>query len=199
MGTPFKRPENGQFRPGIGFKEFYFTATGDTNIKTEAGQEYAGFGGIFRLTQKKPSSDTGRISIVLRGAVAHTGFDNLSFLDGNQLLITGDAGDKLHSQRGMFDSLWLIDVTADYTAKDPIKVLAQGRDDLATLDTTFAGMPGYQNEGDNEITGIHVSDGSATVEGLIGTKAPAPIDGTWRVFYTRQHGTNTTFEITLKK
>ena len=198
-GTPFKRPENGQFRPGVSFKEFYFTATGDTNIKTEAGQEYGGFGGIFRLTQKAPSSDTGRISIILRGDVAHTGFDNLSFLDGNQLLISEDAGDKLHGQRGMFDSLWLIDVTADYTAKDPIKMLAQGRDDLATLDTTFAGMPGYQNEGDNEITGIHVSDGDATPEGLIGTKVPTPFDGTWRVFYTRQHGTNTTFELTMKK
>jgi len=199
MGTPFKRPENGQFRPGVSFKEFYFTTTGDTNLKTEAGQEYGGFGGIFRITQKKASADTGRISIILRGDVAHTGFDNLSFLDGNQLLISEDAGDKLHAQRGAFDSLWLIDVTADYTAKDPIKVLAQGRDDLATLDTTFAGMPGYQNEGDNEITGIHVSDGDASVEGLIGTKAPTPFDGTWRVFYTRQHGSNTTFEITMKK
>src|SRR5262249_39245893 len=29
--TPFKRPENGQFRPGSQFKEFYFDETGDTN------------------------------------------------------------------------------------------------------------------------------------------------------------------------
>ena len=73
MGTPFKRPENGQFRPAAGFKEFYFTATGDTNIKTEAGEINGGFGGIFRLTQKSPSADTGRISIILRGDAAHTG------------------------------------------------------------------------------------------------------------------------------
>lgn len=198
-GTPFKRPENGQFRPGIGFKEFYFTATGDTNIKTEAGQEYGGFGGIFRLTQKKPSADTGRISIILRGDAAHTGFDNLSFLDGNQLLITEDAGDKLHAQRNAFDSMYAIDVTADYTAKDPVRVLAQARDDQATIDSKFLGKDGYQNDGDNEITGIHVSNGDPTVEGLIGTNAPTPFDGAWRVFYTRQHGRNTTFEIVKSK
>src|SRR5262249_39617558 len=29
--TPFKRPENGQFRPDSGFTEFYFDETGDTN------------------------------------------------------------------------------------------------------------------------------------------------------------------------
>jgi len=199
MGTPFKRPENGQFRPGVSFKEFYFTATGDTNIKTEAGEIYGGFGAVLRLTQKKPGADTGRISTVLRGDAVHTAFDNLAFLDGNQLLLAEDAGDKLHAQRGAFDSLWLIDVTADYTAKDPIRVLAQARDDQATIDGGFLGKEGYQNDGDNEITGVHVSDGDATVEGLIGTKVPTPLEGGWRVFYTHQHGTNTTFEITATK
>lgn len=195
-GTPFKRPENGQFRPGVSFKEFYFTATGDTNIKTEAGQEYGGFGGIFRLTQKKPSADTGRISIILRGDVAHTGFDNLSFLDGSNLLVTEDAGDSLHKQRNAFDSMYMVDVTADYSGSaNPVRVLAQGRDDMATLDTTFSGKPGFQNDGDNEITGIHVSDGDASIDGLIGAKAPTPFENGWRVFYTRQHGRNVTFEI----
>ncbi len=35
--TPFKRPENGQFRPGTQFQEFFFDETGDTNALTEAG------------------------------------------------------------------------------------------------------------------------------------------------------------------
>ncbi len=194
-GTPFKRPENGQFRPGTSFKEFYFTVTGDTNIKTEAGQEYGGFGAILRLTQKKPSADTGRISTILRGDAAHSGFDNLAFLDGSQLLIGEDAGDKLHGQRNALDSIWLIDVTADYSAKDPVRFLAQGRDDQAAIDGKFLGKEGYQNDGDNETTGIHVSDGSPTIEGLIGTVAPTPFENGWRVFYTRQHGRNITFEI----
>jgi hypothetical protein len=194
-GTPFKRPENGQFRPGTSFKEFYFTATGDTNAKTEAGQEYGGFGGVFRITQKKPSSDSGRISIILRGDVAHTGFDNLSFLDGNNLLVSEDAGDSLHRQRNALDALYMVDVTADYSSASPVRVLAQGRDDMATLDGGFLGKDGFQNEGDNEITGIHVSDGDTSIEGLIGAKVPTPFENGWRVFYTRQHGRNITFEL----
>src|SRR5262249_18540560 len=36
--TPFKRPENGQFRPDGKFKEFFFDETGDTNAtSTENG------------------------------------------------------------------------------------------------------------------------------------------------------------------
>lgn len=195
-GTPLKRPENGQFRPGASFREFYFTATGDTNAKTEAGAEYGGFGGIFRVTQASPSADQGRIAIVIRGDVAHTGFDNLAFLDDKQLLVTEDAGDKLHGQRNAFDSGFVVDVTADYASKDPIRFLAQGRDDMATIDAALLGKEGHQNDGDNEITGIHVSDGDPTVEGLIGTAVPTPFENGWRVFYTRQHGRNITFEIT---
>jgi hypothetical protein len=195
-GTPFKRPENGQFRPGTSFKEFYFTATGDTNAKTEAGAEYGGFGGVFRVVQASPSADQGRIAIIIRGDVAHTGFDNLTFLDDKQLLVGEDAGDKLHGQRNAYDSAFVVDVTADYASKDAIRFLAQGRDDMATIDSAFLGKEGYQNDGDNEITGIHVSDGNPTVEGLIGTAVPTPFENGWRIFYTRQHGRNITFEIT---
>lgn len=197
-GTPFKRPENGQFRPKSGFKEFYFTVTGDTNAKTEAGQEYGGFGAVVRLTQRDPARDSGRLSTVFRGDMMHTGFDNLSFLDDRQLLVGEDAGDKLHGQRDAFDNIWLIDVTADYSSKDAIRVLAQGRDDQATIDAGFLGKEGYQNDGDNETTGIHVSNGDPSVEGLIGTVAPTPFADGWRVFYTRQHGRNVTFEIKKK-
>ncbi|HVY50443.1 MAG TPA: hypothetical protein VHA07_02680, partial [Devosia sp.] len=77
----------------------------------------------------------------------------------------------------------------------PVRVLAQGRDEMATIDSGFLGKEGFQNEGDNEITGIHVSDGDPSVDGLIGAKVPTPFEGGWRVFYTRQHGTNTTFEL----
>jgi hypothetical protein len=199
-GTPFKRPENGQFRPGTGFKEFYFTATGDTNIKSEAGSEYGGFGGVFRLVQPKgASANTGRIAVIYRGDGSHSGFDNLAFLDDKQLIVVEDAGDKLHAQRNAYDSAWVIDVTADYTSKDPVRMLAQARDDWATIDAGLLGKPGYQNDGDNEITGIHVSDGNPTVEGLIGTTVPTPFENGWRVFYTRQHGHNITFEILAKK
>ena len=38
---------------------------------------------------------------------------------------------------------------------------------MAAIDSAFLGKEGFQNDGDNEITGIHVSDGNPTVEGLI--------------------------------
>ena len=47
--TPLKRPENGVFRPGTGFKEFYFTETGDTSTSSTLPGAY---GGVFRISQK---------------------------------------------------------------------------------------------------------------------------------------------------
>jgi hypothetical protein len=78
----------------------------------------------------------------------------------------------LHSQRNALDSGYLFDVTQSYAnGRQPLRFLAEGRDPSATLDSGFSGMPGYQNEGDNEITGIHVSDGDAGINGILGTKA----------------------------
>ena len=79
----------------------------------------------------------------------------------------------------------------------PIRVLAQGRDSSATLDslfgTTALGFTGtFNNEGDNEITGWHLSDGDPTVLGLLGQKIRKPLKGQWRLFYTQQHGDNFT-------
>ena len=62
-------------------------------------------------------------------------------------------------------------------------------------------MTGNGNDGDNEITGAHISDGDPTVKGLIGTKEPQFLspdgkahDG-WRFFWTQQHGDNATYEV----
>ncbi|MGZ6124740.1 MAG: alkaline phosphatase PhoX, partial [Myxococcales bacterium] len=84
--TPFKRPENGVFRPGSRFREFFFTETGDTNALTEAGAAFGGFGGIFRLSQRGPSEDEGGLTIFFVGDVAHTGLDNIAFWDRDHLV-----------------------------------------------------------------------------------------------------------------
>ncbi len=65
LATPFKRPENGQFRPGRQFKEFFFDATGDTDAATQAGSQYGGFGAVFKLTQSNPSAGSGVLSALL--------------------------------------------------------------------------------------------------------------------------------------
>ncbi len=195
--TPFKRPENGQFRPGRGFTEFFFGETGDTNALTEAGSSFGGFGAIFRLAQKSPSANRGVLTLFYRCDVEHSGFDNVAFWDRNHLVFVEDAGDMLHTQRNAFDSAYLFDVRADYShGAQPVRLLAVGRDASATLDSGLsAAGNGFQNEGDNEITGIHVSDGDPTVHGILGAKSPIPFHAGWRAFYTQQHGDNVTWEI----
>ena len=191
--TPFKRPENGVFRPGTGFREFAFTETGDTNAATQAGEQYGGFGGVFLLSQRSPSAAGGRLRLVVRGDVAHTGFDNIAWWDRDRIAVVEDAGDGLHTSRNALDSGYLVDVRQAQPA--PVRFLAEGRDPSATIDSALSGTPGFQNEGDNEITGIHVSDGDPTVQGLLGRRVPRPFEGRWRVFWTAQHGDNVTYEI----
>ncbi len=198
MATPLKRPENGVFRPGTNFAEFYFTQTGDTNAETEAKAEHGGFGGIFKISQASPSDAEGTMSLVYRGDVNHTGLDNIQFASAIDLLIVEDAGDKLHGQRKMLDSGFVLDLTKDYSAGgEPARFLAEGRDPSATIDSALSAAKdsGFQNSGDNEITGIHVSDGDASVEGLLGNKVPNLADKNWRMFYTQQHGDNRLFEV----
>ena len=197
--TAFKRPENGVFRPGTGFGQFFFTETGDTNADSPANEQYGGWGGVFRLSQSGPSADTGRLSVSLLGDKAHTGLDNLSFATKNQLMVVEDAGDTLHSQRNALDSGYLYDVTA--AKPRPIRFLAEGRDPSATMDSQMmeAATPGFDNDGDNEITGIHVSDGNPTVSGLLGAQVPTPFESGWRMFWTQQHGDNVTYEALPRK
>jgi hypothetical protein len=191
--TPFKRPENGAFRPGTGFGEFYFTETGDTSTASRLPGAY---GGVFRLSQRSPSSATGRLAIVAVGDEAHSGLDNIAFATKDQLLVVEDAGDGLHAQRDALDSGYVIDLGRDGKGGHHMtRWLAEGRDASALYDATTS--PGY-NDGDNEITGIHVSDGDPAPAGLLGAKLPLPFDGSWRVFWTQQHGDNVTWEVTSR-
>src|SRR5262249_8615866 len=48
LATPFKRPENGLFRPDGRFRQFAFDTTGDTDPTTEAGPTYRGLRAAFR-------------------------------------------------------------------------------------------------------------------------------------------------------
>lgn len=199
--TPLKRPENGVFRPGTGFREFYFTETGDTSTSSTLPGAY---GGVFRISQRSSGADTGRISIAAVGDVQHTGLDNIAFATADDLLVVEDAGDGLHAQRDALDSGYVYrlpegrdghgtDAGSRARAPQPVRFLAEGRDASATFDAS--GGPSY-NDGDNEITGVHVSDGDPGTGGLLGAKVPRPTTSpAWRTFWTQQHGDNTTWEI----
>ena len=197
-GTPFKRPENGQFRPGSDFREYYFDETGDTNATSPENACCGGWGSIFKLVQKNPRADTGTLSIFYNGNQAHAGFDNTTFFSKNEISFVEDAGDTLHTQRNALDSAWMFDVTKDYSnqANQPVRFIAEGRDASATIDSGLQGTSGFQNEGDNEITGIHVSDGDPGEYGILGSKVPKALgQHGWRGFWTQQHGDNYTWEL----
>jgi secreted PhoX family phosphatase len=200
--TPFKRPENGQFRPGSNFTEFFFDETGDTDNRTQAGAAYGGFGSVLRLVL---NGDHGKLSLFYLSDQAHSGFDNCAFWDADHVVFVEDAGDTLHTQRNALDSAYLFDVRTNYSGgAQPIRIEAEGRDVSATLDSLFSASGSlftgaFNNDGDNEITGWHLSDGDPTVNGLLGAKIPKPFKSGWRLFYTQQHGDNFTWEILRKQ
>src|SRR5262249_3992232 len=123
---------------------------------------------------------------------------NCAWIDARHVAFVEDAGDTLHGQRAAFDSAYLFDAGTDYsTGAQPIRFLAEGRDPSATEDNMLAAAGhGCQNAGENELTGMHMSDGEPTTGGILGAKIPSPSHDGWRLFWTQQHGDNITWEIT---
>src|SRR5262249_43252861 len=204
--------ENLAFRPSTNFREMYFDETGDTDNRTCAGGGPApnpnfpacttpnvtgGFTTIFKLIQS-PTSNMGSISVLYNSDPAHARLDNVAFCSKNLIAFGEDAGDTLHTQRHALDSAYLFDVTKDYShGLQPVRFLAEGRDASATVDSGLSGSSGFQNDGDNEITGIYVSDGDTSTQGLLGASAPKLFqhNSKWRAFWTQQHGDNVTYEL----
>jgi hypothetical protein len=181
-GTPFKRPENGVFRPDGKFLTFYFAITGDTNNASGSVADLAArgaFGGIFELDLDS-RQDEGTIKLVVLGDAEHNSFDNLTFGDSETILASEDRGDTLHDQLNTLDSIWAYPL-ADLSS--PLRVLAQGRDASATPATSE----------DNEPTGIFVSDGAHSASDQYGQ--PDDLEEDARGFFTQQHGDNTTYEL----
>jgi hypothetical protein len=66
----------------------------------------------------------------------------------------------------------------------------------ATVDAANGGFG--KNDGDNEITGVHVSDGDPSTDGILGAKIPQLFQNKkWRWFWTQQHGDNPTYEVVV--
>jgi hypothetical protein len=199
--TPFKRPENLQFLPGSRFDTFFFDETGDTDLRAGQVQDLADrgtWGSIFRV--RFPwGSPNGEISIAVVGDKDHAAFDNLAFADGETLLAAEDRGDMLHDQLNLLDSVWAFDVVdGDRPAR---RLIGLGRDAVAAP----------TGEEDNEPTGLHVSDGASSIDGLLGSHKPRwkrddegndkgqgkSDEQGFRWFVTEQHGLNQVFEILL--
>jgi hypothetical protein len=199
VGTPFKRPENGNFRPGSDFKQFFFDETGDTNASSPENDTAGGWGSVMKLSQHDPSANTGTLSLFYKADGAHAAFDNTTFLSKNIVAFVQDAGDGLHTSLNALDSGYTLDVTRDYSvaSNQPVRWLAEGRDPSATLDGSATPTGFGKNDGDNEITGVFVSDGDPSVDGVLGNHIPNLYNDRWRWFYTQQHGDNPTYEVIL--
>jgi len=197
--TPFKRPENLAFRPGSNFRTMFFDPTGDTDANsggTPALAARGAWGSIFRVDFSRSGND-GFISITVLGDADHASFDNLAFADRNTLLAAEDRGDNLHTQLNKLDSVWAFRVGGDDDDDDDdaprdARFIALGRDPASEQDSLLLGTPGFQNDGDNEPTGLHVSNGDTSVRGLLGT--PRNLERAhW--FVTQQHGLNQVWRI----
>jgi hypothetical protein len=185
--TPFKRPENGQFQPGSHFQTFFFDVTGDTDNTAGTDPVLAArgsWGGLFRV-DLDASRDTGHISLVILGDADHAAFDNITFVDDKDtILLAEDRGDTLHDQLDKIDSIWAYKLNRQHPERNIVaRFVALGLD-------TVAGVPG---EEDNEPTGLHMSEGDSSLNGLIGTKVFKK--GRARLFFTQQHGENNLFEV----
>ncbi|HTH20159.1 MAG TPA: hypothetical protein VL912_08755, partial [Candidatus Udaeobacter sp.] len=182
--TPFKRPENGQFQPGSHFQTFVFVITGDTDAVAGNDPVLAArgaWGGIFRV-DLDGSGESGNISLVVLGDADHASFDNVTFVDDRDtILVTEDRGDGLHDQLNKLDSIWAYKLNREHPERSlAARFVALGLDRLAT-------------DEDNEPTGLHVSEGDATIGGLIGTRVFRTDRA--RLFFTQQHGENNLFEV----
>jgi hypothetical protein len=200
--TPLKRPENGKFVPGTDFGSFVVAETGDTDQKAgtyPGAAERGAWGAILRIDMKRAGADDAKVKTIVLGDATHASFDNVAFLDKSTLLATEDRGDTLHQQLNALDSLWSFDITKPLAKinADAQRLVAQGRDPAASADAALHDQTpsGTHNDGDNELTGIHVSDGSTQPGGILGAYDPGKTPGV-RIFVTGQHGANRTYEIT---
>jgi hypothetical protein len=200
--TPFKRPENMAWLPGSNFKTFFFSPTGDTNAVAGDNpflRARGAYGALFRVDLRdddhrgpfaKPAADDGRISLFFLGDHDHNSFDNIAFANMQQLLAAEDRGDGLHNQLNTLDSIWAFDVSkpcklGKFRSPDtnPVRFVALGLDGTAVT------------KGDNEPTGIYVSNGSTSTKTMLGTRENL-LAG--RAFFTHQHGDNLLYEVSRK-
>ena len=195
LATPFKRPENLQFLPGSKYRTFFFCPTGDTSALSGNVADLSArgaWGSIFRVDMDH-DRDSGWISIFFLGDSEHNSFDNLTFANRRTLLATEDRGDTLHKQLNALDSIWAFPLDGS----EPLRLVGLGRDVQSENDVALAdaATPGYQNEGDNEPTGLHISNGSTSKD-----EQPGTLDNLKdaRGFFTQQHGANRTYEIVRK-
>ena len=204
LATPFKRPENGQFRPGTGFREFFFDETGDTDAADR------GRRGVRRLrrrleadARRGPSRNGHARALLSRRHRPQRASTTARSGDSDHVVFVEDAGDTLHAQRNALDSA--LAVRRDGRLLQPGATSRcgsspEGRDASAThrLGARRARATASRTRATTRSPGSTSPTATRRVGGILGAKIPRPFEDGWRVFYTQQHGDNVTWEILRK-
>ena len=99
-------------------------------------------------------------------------------------MLAEDRGDTLHDQLNKLDSIWAYKLNKQHPERNIVaRFVALGLDRMA----------GVTGEEDNEPTGLLMSEGDSSINGLIGTKTFKTDRA--RLFFTQQHGENNLFEV----
>ena len=120
-----------------------------------------------QLASRRRRRHRARSSLSAGGDIAHTGFDNIAFVDAptsSSSSRTPATASTPSATRWTPATLLRRRATTTRPGAHRRSFLAEGRDASATIDAGLPAGPAY-NDGDNEITGIHVSDGDPTVAG----------------------------------
>ncbi len=176
---------------------FFFDETGDTDNRSQAIPDLGGFGGVQKLVQSSPSADTGTLTLFYKGDQAHTGLDNVTFLSRTKLTFVEDARrHAAHAAQRARLGVRVRHARRLLGRRRPGSGALHRRGPRPVRHARLGGGPLVAgNEGDNEITGIHASDGDATRWGILGAKVPDMFHDGWRLFWTQQHGDNATWEV----
>ncbi len=193
-------PRTAPFRPGSDFTKFFFDETGDTNATSVENDTARRLGLDLRAHPERPERQHRHAALFYKGDEAHSGLDNVDLplaqprSPSSRTRATRCTPSATRSTPASSGTS-----TPDYSnpANQPVRWLAEGRDASATLDSANGGFG--TNDGDNEITGVHVSDGDPRPERHPRRRRSrtSNSDG-WRWFYTQQHGDNHTYEVLLR-
>ena len=127
--TPFKRPENGLFRPGSHFQRVLLRRDRRHERHQPRERHVPAAGRLDRPARRtSPSARQGQADALLRGDEAHAGFDNVAFLSRDMITFVEDAGDGLHRSATRWTPASCSTSRATTpAANEPVRWLAEGR------------------------------------------------------------------------
>ena len=192
-------PRTASFRPGAGFREFFFDRDGrHRQLDTRGGAAFGGFGGVFRLDQHDPSADTGTLRLFSAATRTTPASTTSPFLTQNAVAVVEDPGDTLHTQRERARLRLAVRRRADYSAA-PRRCASSPRAATRRRRSTRAALAARRASRTTATTRSPASTSPTATRrsaACSARKRPHLFQTTAGAsFWTQQHGDNMTFEI----